>query len=111
MKVSLAIRVSFVSGCLLLASCSSTEIIESPKTTFVPETKEAKAPQVVWSSRTLTQNYDYLGLVKARSWTYEGALERLVEGGQQLRADAIIDVHYEAIGFLSVMQAFAIKYK
>lgn len=98
--------------CLLLASgCASTELIESPKTAFVAEGGEVKTPEIVWTSRTMSRNFDYLGLVKTRSWTYDGALERLVEGGKELRADAIVDVHYRRIGFLSAMEAFAIKYK
>src|SRR5262245_40267826 len=88
---------------LLLGGCANTEIIESPKTAFVPETAEAKNPAVIWTSRALTRHFDYLGQLKVRSWTYEGALERLVDGGRQLHADAIIDVHYEQIGFLTAM--------
>lgn len=101
-----------VGGAVLLTGCARTEIIESPKTGYVAETSEApKRPAIVWTSRTLTQNFDYLGVVKSRSWSYDGALERLVDAGQSLRADAIIDVHYEEVGFLTAMQAFAIKYK
>jgi hypothetical protein len=97
---------------VIFQGCARTEIVESPKTGFVAETAEpAKRPAIVWTSRTLTRNFDYLGLVKSRSWTYDGALERLVDGAQSLRADAIIDVHFERVGFLSAMQAFAIKYK
>jgi hypothetical protein len=96
---------------LALVGCSSTEIIESPKTTFVSETGEAKDPAIIWTSRTMSKNFDYLGQVKSRSLSYESALDRLVEGGKKLRADAIIDVHYEQIGFLATMQAFAIKFK
>ena len=95
----------------LLVSCTSTEIIESPKTTFVSETVEVKRPNIIWTSRTLSRNYDYLGVVKARSFTYDGALERLVDGAQELRADAIVDVHYQQVGFLSAMEAFAVKFK
>lgn len=100
-----------LAAALALVSCASTDIIESPKTTFVPETAEVKDPTVIWTSRTMTRQYDYLGQLKVRSWTYEGALERLVDGGRQLHADAIIDVHYEQIGFLAAMHAFAIKFK
>ena len=96
---------------ILLSGCASTTLIESPKTAYVPETGEAKKPEVIWTSRAFSRPFDYLGLVKTRSWTYDGALDRLVEGGKQLRADAIIDVHYEPVGFLSTMEAFAIKYK
>jgi hypothetical protein len=95
----------------LLSGCASTEIIESPKTGYVPETAEAKEPAIIWTSRTLTQHFDYLGQIHSRSWSYNGALERLVDGGRQLKADAIVDVHYEAVGFFSVMHAFAIKFK
>jgi hypothetical protein len=91
--------------------CARTEIVESPKTAFVSESTEAKRPAIVWTSRTLTKNFDYLGQVKSRSWTYEGALDRLLDAGETLRADAIVDIHFEQIGFLSSMQAFAIKYK
>ena len=96
---------------LLVGGCASTDIIESPKTAFVPETAETKDPAVIWTSRTLTRHFDYLGLVKARSLGYDETLDRLVVAGKQLKADAIIDVHYEQIGFLTAMQAFAIKFK
>ena len=96
---------------IAVSSCSSVELIESPKTAYVPDSQEEKTPDVIWTSRTLTQHFDYLGQVKTRSWTYEGALERLIEGGKQLKADALIDVHYETIGFLNVLQAFAVKFK
>ena len=95
----------------LSASCARTEIIESPKTTFVPDSAPAKEPVVIWTSRTLSKNFDYLGQIKTRSLTYQGALDRLVEAGRQLKADAVTDVHYEAVGFLTTMQAFAIKFK
>ena len=95
----------------LLGGCSSTEITQSPQTAYVPTTAVTKEPAVVWTSRTLPQNFDYLGVVRAKSFTYEGALDRLVAGGQELRADAITDVHYERMGFMKVMEAFAIKYK
>jgi hypothetical protein len=96
---------------LLAVGCARTEIIESPRTGYVADTGETKEPAVVWTSRTLTQDFDYLGLVKSSSWTYQGALDRLVEGGRELRADAVVDVHFERVGFLKTMQAFAIKYK
>lgn len=98
--------------CILgLVSCARTEIVESPRTTVVSEAEEVTEPKVIWTSRTLASDFDYLGVVKSRSWSYDGALDRLIDGGKQLKADAIIDVHYEKIGFLSTMQAFAIKYK
>lgn len=93
-----------------LGACSSTELIESPKTGFVAEVG-THDPQIVWTSRTLTRGFDYLGQVRARAWTYDGAIGRLVDGGKQLGADAIVDIHYERIGFINSMSAFAIKYK
>lgn len=103
--------VMFVGVALWLAGCASTELIESPKTVFVPDTTESKEPAVIWTSRTMSRHFDYLGLVKVRSWTYDGALSRLVDGGRELKADAVVDVHYEKIGFLTAMQAFAVKFK
>ncbi len=94
-----------------LCSCASTEIIESPKTTVVAQNAEVPRPKVIWTSRTLVQKFDYLGQVKVRSLTYDGALERLVDAGHQLKADAVIDVHYEPIGFLTSLSAFAVKFK
>jgi len=38
-------------------------------------------------------------------------MERLITGGKELRADALIDVHFEQVGFLTDLRAFAIKYK
>lgn len=101
----------FLSLALILTGCSSTEVIESPKTAFAVETGVPKTPQVIWTSRAFGQPYEYLGRVHARSLTYDGAMERLVSGGRDLRADALIDVHFEQIGFLTDLQAFAIKYK
>ena len=103
-------------GYLLLFSafmtgCASTTIVESPKTVFVPEGTVTKSPELIWTSRTLAQKFDYLGEVHVQSWSYDGALERLTDAGRQLRADALIDVHYEQVGFLTKLQAFAIKYK
>jgi len=94
-----------------LFGCAATDVIESPKTAFVADVGEAKDPEIVWTSRGMSKNFDYLGLVKTQSWSYDGALERLIQGGKSLRADAIIDVHYRKIGFLTAMEAFAIKYK
>ncbi len=91
--------------------CARTEIVESPRTAFVPETAEIKEPQVIWTSRAFSQPFDYLGQIKVRSWTYDGAVGRMVDAAKQLRADAIIDVHYDKVGFLNTLQAFAIKYK
>jgi len=95
----------------ILGGCANTEVIESPKTAYVAEVGEAKDPEVVWTSRGMGKNFDYLGLVKAESWSYDGALHRLLDGGKTLRADAIIDVHFRRKGFLTAMEAFAIKYK
>lgn len=96
---------------LLLTGCGSTQVTESPKTAFASESGSPKTPQVIWTSRAFGQSYEYLGRVHARSLTYDGAMERLISGGKELRADALIDVHYEQIGFLTDLQAFAIKYK
>ncbi len=96
---------------LLFASCASTEIQETPKTAFVPENSGPEQPAIIWTSRTLGRSYDYLGQVKVKSWTYDGALGRLKDAGKELRADALIDVHYQAVGFMTQMQAFAIKFK
>lgn len=94
-----------------LTGCGSTRVIESPKTAYAPETGTPKTPAVIWTSRAFGQPYEYLGRVQARSLSYEGAMDRLLEGGKQLRADALIDVHFEQVGFLHDLQAFAIKYK
>lgn len=59
----------------------------------------------------MSQDFDYLGQIKVKSWTYDGALGRLMDAGKDMRADAIIDVHYEQVGFLNTMQAFAVKYR
>jgi hypothetical protein len=96
---------------LSICGCSSTELIESPKTAFVPESVEKKDPKIFWSSRNLNTPFDYLGQVKVRSWTYDGALDRLRDGAKDLRADALIDIQFQQIGFLNTMQAFAIKFK
>jgi hypothetical protein len=111
-RLALCLLTLALTSVILATGCARTDIVESPKTAFVPESAEDKRPLIVWTSKAMpNQNFDYLGLVKARAWTYEGALDRLLDAGQQLRADAIVDVHYEKIGFLSAMQAFAIKYK
>lgn len=95
---------------ILFSACTQTVVIESPKTAYVPEVGDPKDPQIIWTSRVFPQGYEYLGQVKVRSWTYDGAVERLKEGGKQVRADAIIDIHYENIGFLTSLHGFAIKY-
>lgn len=102
---------TFLLTCLVLTSCGSTRIIESPKTAYAPETDSPKTPTVIWTSRAFGQPYEYLGRVQARSLSYDGAMERLISGGKKLRADALIDVHFEQVGFLHDLQAFAIKYK
>lgn len=94
-----------------ISGCASTKIIESPKTAYVSEVDPKKEPQVIWTSRTLGKKFDYLGKIQVRSWTYDGALSRLVEGAKTLKADAVIDIHYERIGFLNAMSAFAVKFK
>lgn len=101
----------FVLGLVGLTACTETEIVESPKTAFVAQTDESKIPDIVWTTRTLGRGFDYLGQVKSRAWTYDGAIQRLVDGGKQLGADAVVDIHYERIGFFDTMSAFAIKYK
>ena len=103
-----------LSFCLLalnLVGCATTEIIESPKTAFVAQNTEVPPPKVIWTSRTLKEKFDYLGQIKVRSWTYDGALARLTNAGQEMKADAVIDVHYEAVGFFATMSAFAVKFK
>ena len=93
------------------SGCSKTEIVESPRTTYVAEVGEPKQPELIWTSRTLLSQFDYLGQIKVRSWTYDGALSRLTDAAKELRADAVIDIHYETVGFLTTFSAFAIKYK
>lgn len=96
---------------LFSVGCARTDLIESPKTAFVSDAEEAKEPELIWTSRNLNREFDYLGQVKVRAWTYDAALSRLRDGGKQMKADAIIDVHYERVGFLKTMQAFAVKFK
>lgn len=95
----------------LIVGCGSTEIVESPRTGYVSEVGEAPVPKIIWTSRTFGQNYDYLGRVEVRGLTYDATLNRLLEAAQSMRADAVIDVHYEPVGFLTSFQGFAIKYK
>ncbi len=104
------IYVCFVLLTGLLIGCSSTEVTESPKTAFVSDAEAHKDPQIIWTSRNLDKNFEYLGQINVRAWTYEGALDRLKEGGKKLKADAVIDVHYERVGFLKTMHAFAVKF-
>lgn len=96
---------------LLLSACAGTEIIETPKTAFVAQNADVPPPQVIWTSRTMSQRFDYLGQIKTRALTYQGALDRLVEAGHQMKADAVVDVHYEPVGFLTTLSAFAVKFK
>lgn len=101
----------FLALFFMTVSCAQTEIIESPKTAYVADTGTPKDPLLIWTSRSVDQPFDYLGQIKARSWTYDGALERLKDAGRELRADAIIDIHFERLGFFKTMHAFAIKFK
>jgi hypothetical protein len=94
-----------------LVGCARTEVIESPKTGSASEAAEVKEPAIIWTSRVFTQDFDYLGQIKVRSWTYNGAVERLTSAAKNLRADAVIDIHYDEIGFFTTLEAFAIKYK
>lgn len=96
---------------LLVVGCASTTIIETPKTTSVSQSEPEKTPEIIWTSKTLNAKFDYLGEVKVKSWSYDGALERLVNGGKSLKADALIDVQHRQVGFLTTFQAFAIKFK
>lgn len=113
MEILVAFRpLSFAIAALFLTTaCARTQLIDSPKTGYVSDVGEAKEPAVIWTSRGLPGEFDYIGTVKTRSWSYQGALDRLVEGGKEMRADAIIDVHYERVGFFKTMQAFAIKFR
>jgi len=95
----------------LLSGCASTEIIESPKTAYVSERTEVHTPRLFWTSKGVSQNYGYLGVIKVRSWTYEGAVHRLEAAAGEMKADALIDIHYEAVGFFSSLHAFAIQFK
>jgi hypothetical protein len=101
----------FLAFTLFQMGCASTTLIESPKTTSVSPGEPTKNPEIIWTSRTLNAKFDYLGEVKVKSWSYEGALERLTEGGKALKADALIDVQYQQVGFLNTFQAFAVKFK
>ena len=88
-----------------------TEIIESPKTAFVPENAEVKPPEIIWTSRTMAPRVRLPGQGPRAKLDLRRCVGRLVDAGKQLKADAIVDVHYEPIGFLTQMQAFAIKFK
>jgi len=96
---------------LFVLACARTEIIESPKTGYSVKSDSPKPLQIIWTSRALKGDFSYLGQVKVRSWTYDGAVERLVAGAKSLGADAVVDVHYEVVGFLDTLHGFAIKYK
>jgi len=95
----------------VLGGCSSTEVLESPRTAVVSGAAEAKEPELVWTTRSSDRTFDYLGTVRTRAWTYDGALERLVDGARQLKADAVVDIHFERVGFFTTMEAFAVKYR
>lgn len=94
-----------------LSGCAQTEIIESPQTGFASTVGEAKEPTLLWTSRTLSTPFDYLGQIKVRDWSYDSALDRLSAAAKELHADAVTDIHYETVGFFTTFQAFAIKYK
>ncbi|MBM4304744.1 MAG: hypothetical protein FJ116_04240 [Deltaproteobacteria bacterium] len=96
---------------VMLSGCASTTLIESPRTTSVSASEPEKTPEIIWTSKTLNAKFDYLGEVQVKSWSYDGALERLIEGGKTLKADALIDVQHRQVGFLTTFQAFAIKFK
>jgi hypothetical protein len=100
-----------VAALLLLVGCASTEVLESPRTTVVSGAAEVKDPEIVWTTRSSDRPFDYLGTVRTRAWTYDGALERLLDGARQLKADAVVDIHFERIGFFMTMEAFAVKYR
>ncbi|MBI4402814.1 MAG: hypothetical protein HY537_01560 [Deltaproteobacteria bacterium] len=104
-------RFLIASFIFVAVGCARTEVIESPKTVFIPDTAEAPQPEIIWTSRTLQHDFDYLGEIRVRSWTHKGAIERLVEAARKLKADAVIDIRYNPVGFLNSMEAFAIKYK
>ncbi|MBI1859623.1 MAG: hypothetical protein HYR96_01735 [Deltaproteobacteria bacterium] len=96
---------------LCLVGCSSVEIIESPKTGYVSDAKPMRTPDVIWTSRSMIQDFEFLGQVKTRSLGYDGAFDLLVGGATSMKADALIDIHFEQLGVFSTMQAFAVKYK
>lgn len=107
-----AISLALLAGPVLFStSCATTDIVESPKTTYVAESAERKTPAIIWTSRTLTQKFDYLGQITVKSLSYDGALERLSDAGREVGADALIDVHYQPVGFMTSLHAFAIKFK
>lgn len=94
-----------------IIGCSGFEILETPKTAFVSGAKVAQEPEIIWTSRSMIQDFDYLGQVKSRGLSYDVCFAHLLDGGQELKADALIDIHYEQMGIFSTMQAFAVKYK
>lgn len=96
---------------MTLSGCAETQIVESPRTAYVSDTGEPAEPRLIWTSRSLEEPFEYLGQITTRSWTYDGALERLKDAGREMRADAIIDIHFERLGFFKTMHAFAIKFK
>ncbi len=110
-RASITILAAACSFTLWLAGCSSVEIIESPKTAFVSDAKQAGEPEIIWTSRTLIQDFDFLGQIQSRSLSYDGAFSGLLDGGSSLKADALIDIHFAQVGIFSTMQAFAVKYK
>jgi hypothetical protein len=111
MNQPLSFVVLATAAALYFTGCARTELVESPKTVFVSDAEESGEPEIIWTSRNLNRPFDYLGQVKVRAWTYDAALGRLKDGGKRLKADAVIDVHFERVGFLKTMQAFAVKFK
>lgn len=111
-RTTLGLRIGVLAlGALVFSGCSSTEVLESPRTAVVSGAAEAKNPELVWTTRSTARAFDYLGTVRTRAWTYDGALERLLDGARQLKADAVVDIHFERVGFFTTMEAFAVKYR
>lgn len=102
---------SLASLAVILVGCARTQVVESPKTAIVLGSGAPKDPEVVWTGRTLKRDFGYLGQIKVRSWTWDGAITRLLEGGRSLNADAIVDIYYQKTGFMTEMQALAIQYR
>jgi len=101
----------FLAVVFALVGCGTTQVLDSPKTVYVSDLGETAPPKVIWTSRNLDREFDYLGQVRTRSLSYDGAMSRLLAGGQELKADALIDVHFEEVGFLSTLRAYAIKFR
>ncbi len=95
----------------VLVRCASTEVFDSPRTTFIPEAAPAGEPKIFWTSRTLSRPFDYLGKIKVKAWSDTGGIAQILEGAKTLHADAVTDIHSEPAGFLTTMEAFAIKFR